>query len=68
MVFRYSAVQTFADFEVVGEKVILQNGCFRRTLYWLRGRLALPYAKYVEGWTGPETVVEVDSISPSITA
>lgn len=55
-------------YPVVGYQVINQNGCCRRVRYWLKGHVPgfNLYAKYIDGLTGPETIVEVEQIFPTV--
>ena len=49
--------------EIVGEQVLYQNGSFRRVRRWIRGWHP-ELGQLMMGFTGPETVMEVDSIRP----
>lgn len=50
--------------DVLDSKVIYQNGAFTRTKYWLKGHIkGLPYSRFIQGYTGPET----EYISETIT-
>jgi hypothetical protein len=52
------------DYEVLGEEVIWQNGPHRRVRRWLRG--CHPHLGPLHlGWSGWETVVEVDLLRPT---
>jgi hypothetical protein len=60
-------MQTLYGCEVLSQRVIYEQGCFRRTRYWLRGHVR-PfdiYGRYIWGMTGPETVIDVETIRPA---
>lgn len=60
--------KTLYGAEIVGQKILHENGSFRRVRYWLRGKvygIQNLTKKYVEGWSGIETQVDVDEIFPS---
>jgi hypothetical protein len=61
-------METKWGLEIVGKEVVREDGAFVRTRYWLRGHHYNFgfYAKYIQGLTGPETVVLVDTIKPSV--
>lgn len=48
--------------EILGEEVIHQSGCFRRVRRWIKG-VHPELGTLVQGYTGWETVQEVDVIS-----
>ncbi len=58
---------TFYGEEILDSRVILDTGSFRRVRYWLRGHVKpfKGYGRYIEGFTGPETVVDSEMIYPS---
>jgi hypothetical protein len=49
--------------EILGEKVISQSGSYRRVQRWLRG-IHPELGTIVRGYTGWETLQEVDVIKP----
>lgn len=51
------------DIEILSEEVLHQQGCYRRVRRWLRGRHP-ELGTLVLGWTGWETMQEVDVIKP----
>jgi hypothetical protein len=53
--------------EVIGHEVLHENGSYRRVRYWLRGTVRRTKnwsVKYIDGWSGTETQVDVDEIVP----
>jgi hypothetical protein len=56
----------FSGHEVLGHTIEYQNGCFTREKYWLCGWVRnLPNVSQVvfaQGWSGPETILTVESI------
>jgi hypothetical protein len=54
--------------EVLDKLVVYEQGYFRRTRYWLRGHEPLfeRYGTYIQGITGPETVIEISDIFPEM--
>ena len=56
--------------EIVGQEVLHENGSYRRVRYWLKGKVTGTKnwsTKYVQGWSGTETQVDVDEIVPTRT-
>ena len=49
--------------EIVGEEIIHQQGCYRRLRRWVKGWHP-ELGQLMFGLSGPETVMEVDSIRP----
>ena len=49
--------------EILSEKIIYQKGCFRRIQRWLRG-IHPQQGVIIKGYTGWETIVEKDVITP----
>lgn len=64
-------MRTFRGYEVLGSE-IKQNGCFRITKYWLKGRIYefgfKAGTEYIDfGWSGgPETIVVDTKIVPCV--
>lgn len=60
---------TLDGYHVVGHQVLCASGCFRRERYWLSGWPSLPdqkHVQYIYGFTGKETVVTVETITPCV--
>jgi hypothetical protein len=52
---------------VVGHEVVYRNGCFTRERFYLHGWVKAKFpgwVSYTHGWTGPETVVTIETIKP----
>lgn len=49
------------DVEILCEQIIKQNGCHRRVKRWIRG-IHPELGTIVRGWTGWETLQELDVI------
>lgn len=52
------------DFEIVGQKILRQNGSLTTVRYWLKGHVHLKGGKWITGITGKETVVTVQELRP----
>lgn len=56
--------------KLLDEKVISSHGPHRHVRRWYKGWVKIPDVsdvKYIDGHTGPETVVELDIIKPTKT-
>ncbi len=49
------------EIEILGEQIISQSGCYRRVRRWLKG-VHPELGKIVQGYTGWETMQEIDVI------
>jgi len=64
-----SGTMTFDDHVVIGHEVLVSNGCFRKDRYWLQGwctDIRRGHVQYVYGFTGKETMVTIESITPVV--
>lgn len=53
--------------KVLGHQILHENGSYRRVRYWLEGKIRNTKnwsTRYVQGWSGTETQVDVDEIVP----
>lgn len=51
--------------KVLDSRVIVENGAFRKVIIWLPGHVNVPHARYITGYTGKETEVITDFITPT---
>lgn len=51
------------DIEILSEEVLHQQGSYRRVRRWLKGKHP-ELGTLVQGWTGWETMQEIDVIKP----
>ena len=52
---------------ILNSEVIHQNGSLKRVRYWLRGWINLGInCHWIQGYTGKETMVDVDEIRPVV--
>lgn len=60
--FKTKEKRFLGDIEILDEHVLYQNGCFKRVRRWLRGKHPTLGVLH-QGYTGWETIQEVDVIS-----
>lgn len=60
---------TLDGHEVIGHEVLCENGCFQKERYWIKGWVKTSHkqVQYVHGYSGRETVITVERITPNVT-
>lgn len=54
------------NYQIVGEQILYEQGCFRRIKFWIKGWVNIPNGQTIWGWSGKETVVVITQIKPTV--